>query len=124
MNTDELVAKRANAERIKMFSRNLRVINREEEVQAAARREASGGGAAQPSPPSAAPLSKAQKAREYAKAVPKPRIRPKEEPKAGGGDGGAELVDVEEELDALALLEKQHNEHKAQAALIRAELGL
>ena len=37
---------------------------------------------------------------------------------------GGEPEMVEEELDALALLEKQHAEHKAQAALIRAELGL
>ena len=27
LNTDELLAKRANAERVKLFSRNLRVIN-------------------------------------------------------------------------------------------------
>ena len=71
--------------------------------------------------------SKREKAREYAKAVPKPRVRPAEKsPKPGDGGGAVEkLTDVnDDELDALALLEKQHNEHMAQAALIRAELGL
>ena len=41
-----------------------------------------------------------------------------------GAEVPPETTDIAEELDALALLERQHQEHKAQAALIRAELGL
>jgi hypothetical protein len=128
LNTDELNSKRANLERVKMFSRNLKVINTEDlQAQAQARAERERGS------PKEVPreLTKAQKAREYAKQVPKPRPvaradgngcgnSPAASPGAGGGGGGAEP----EEDDALAQLERQHAEHVKQAALIRAELGL
>ena len=123
--------KRANADRIKMFSRNLRVINREEEAQIAARREEIASSSKSPVEASAAApaaaSSKHAKAREYAKAhVPKPRVRPAGPVSSGafGAEVPPETTDIAEELDALALLERQHQEHKAQAALIRAELGL
>jgi len=117
LQSEELVAKRANAERVKLFSKNLRVINKqqEEERQPAERSAAPGG-----------TLSKRQKAKEYARHVPKPKPRaeePDEEDEdggAGGGGGGGEV----EEVDALTLLERQHLENQRQAALIRAELGL
>ena len=110
-----------------MFSRNLRVINREEEAQIAQRKEQMLSAGISPPPPPAPTLSKVQKAREYAKAVPKPRPRPSEPSggspgKGSGAEGAAEAVT--EEMDALALLEKQHAEHKEAAARIRAELGL
>ena len=118
LNTDELLSKRANVERVKMFSRNLRVINRKDEEEAIARREEAE--AASPGKAAAAKeLTKHQRAKEYARMVPKPRIREKQ-----GGEEPTEVLDVEDELDALALLEKQHDQYKAQAALIRAELGI
>ena len=124
LNTEELLEKRKNLEKIKMFSRNLRVINREEETAIAARKAELAPSAASPTPLSA--LSKHQKAKEYARAVPKPRVRPADKGGKAGGEGadGLPVEELEGELDALALLEKQHAEHKAQAALIRAELGL
>jgi len=121
LNADELVQKRANLERIKMFSRNLRVINREEEAQIIAAKKERETAA----PPTTSPkeLSKREKAKEYARRVPKPRLRPADEE---ARQLETEMVtEVEEdELDALALLEKQHAEHKAAAARIREELGL
>jgi hypothetical protein len=123
LNTDELLRKRANADRVKMFSRNLRVINKVEEEAIAAR--------APSAPPKVEPVvsSKVERMREYAKAhVPKPRARPSG-PRSpdgcvkGEGEGGG-AADVSEELDALALLEKQHAEHVAQVSQLRAELGL
>ena len=49
---------------------------------------------------------------------------PAEPAQAAGDVREAPGEELDEELDALALLERQHNEHKAAAALIRAELGL
>ena len=128
LNTDELVQKRQNLAKIKLFSRNLRIVNREEEAQIAeARRERESAMPQQAAPAPA--LSKAQKAREYAKqSVPKPR--PRREPAQGGalgsasGEGGESGAGEADGLDELALLERQHNEYVAQAAAIRAELGL
>ena len=122
LNTDELNHKRANLERVKMFSRNLRVINRKEELEIQARKaEAEKAGAAASSPPREP--TKQERAREYAKRVPKPRAAPRQEGEAEQAAGGAQEGPAEE-LDALALLEKQHAEHVRQAAAIRAELGL
>jgi hypothetical protein len=117
LNTEELVQKRANADRVKMFSRNLLKINRDEIAHEIAEKPVA------PSPP-AAP-SKVQKAREYAKHVPKPRPR-REEPDAAGDDGTAdgEYGGTDEEFDALAILERQHAEHQRKVAAIRTELGL
>ena len=54
-----------------MFSRNLRVINRREDEEVKARQQVE----EKPEEKPAAPLSKAQKAKEYASRVPKPRLR-------------------------------------------------
>ena len=92
---------------MKLFSRNLRVINREVQAQ-------------QPAPaaaPAAAAPSKREKALEYAARVPKPRVR---EP-IGVSD---QPLLVEPPLDALAALELRHAEAQRQAAAIRADLGL
>ena len=122
LNDAELLAKRANADRVRMFSRNLNKINQQELAQAAAVSKA-----APASPAAAAAPSKAQKARMYAAHVPKPR--PKKDDGSGVDGGGADgrgdpAHEEVEELDALALLERQHAEHQRQAAAIRAELGL
>ena len=128
LNTDELNAKRANANKVRMFSRNLGVINKEElaiERQRREKEEARQQGADDPigsaGKKQSNEKSKHERMKEFGKRVPKPRIRPPEE--RNGMLLGGEPEMVEEELDALALLEKQHAEHKAQAALIRAELG-
>ncbi len=79
-----------------------------------------------PQPPPSA-VSKAEKAREYAKvSVPKPRVR---KPLEVGSDvpemgSGFERLEIEEPPDALAALEAQHALHQQKAAAIRAELGL
>mmetsp|Transcript_12655 Transcript_12655/g.25488 ORF Transcript_12655/g.25488 Transcript_12655/m.25488 type:complete len:197 (+) Transcript_12655:1825-2415(+) len=122
LNSDDLMTKRANQERVKMFSRNLRVINREEQRQFDAAK------AHADAPPASAPsaISKAQRAKEYASRVPKPRVvrGPDCEGERADEGGAAEEKVDDEELDALAVLERQHAENQRQAALIRAELGL
>lgn len=120
LNAEELLAKRANRERVKLFSRNLQVINRDDHKQYMANKPEHAE-----DPPASAP-SKAQRAREYAaKQVPKPRPRPQEVQAAVSDVGGGAHAPVStSEDDALAELERQHAQHRAQAAAIRAELGL
>ena len=51
-----------------------------------------------------------------------PSVSPTVSPRRFQEEVGAEAA--EEELDALTLLERQHEENQRQVALIRAELGL
>ena len=89
---------------VKLFSRNLQAINREELSRAPP-----------PAPPPAAAPSKHQLAKEYGRQVPKPKPRE---------------VTVEappappEEEDELERLERAHEENRRRAAQIRAELLL
>ena len=91
-------------QQVKLFSRNLQAINREEL-----------GRAPPPAPPPAAAPSKHQLAKEYGRQVPKPKPRE---------------VTVEappappEEEDELERLERAHEENRRRAAQIRAELLL
>lgn len=119
LNAEDLVEKRAKAERVKLFSRNLRIINKEE---AALSPKQTGAG---PAPPLWKPVpktepSRVEVAREYSKRVPRPRPRPVI--LAGGEE--EETHAQEEELDPLTVLERQHEAQVKQAAQIRAELGL
>jgi hypothetical protein len=118
LNADELVEKRAKAERVKLFSRNLRIINKEEAALSPKLTEAG------PAPPLWRPVPKAEPSRvdvakEYSKSVPRPRPRPAAAAEAEGDDTAGE-----EELDPIAALERQHAEQVKQAERIRAELGL
>lgn len=109
LNTEELVRKRANAERVKLFSKNLRVINRQEQEDTAPAR-----------PVSMVSKSKRETAKAYAANVPKPRVRlPVTSDDEFIPDGNGH-----EELDSLRALERQHTEHQRQAAIIRTELGM
>lgn len=118
LNAEDLVEKRAKAERVKLFSRNLRIINKEEAALSPKRSEAG------PAPPLWKPAPKSEPsrvdvAREYSKRVPRPRPRP-----AAPTEAEEDEPSGPEELDPIELLERQHAEQVKQAAQIRAELGL
>lgn len=118
LNTEELLEKRAKAERVKLFSKNLRMINREEAAMSAKPAETG------PAPPLWKPQPKAEPSRvdvakEYAKRVPRPRPRPTANPEPDEA-----TQEKEEDVDPILLLERQHEEQVKQAAQIRAELGL
>ena len=106
LNSNELIAKRQKAERIRMFSRNLKTVNRQII-----------GSQPEPEAPKPRELTGREKARQYATQIPKPRIRelPPPEPVQ-------EAPPAEDDL--LAQLERKHAEQQRQAALIRQELGL
>merc|ERR1740124_2103782 len=107
MQSDELLAKRAAKDRVKLFSKNLKTVNRqiiEDQAEFAP-----------PKPSVQREPTKNEKARQYAAQVPRPRLR---EPAAGAeaeaGEGGMD----EGEL-LLARLERQHEEQQRQAQAIR-----
>jgi len=108
LNNEDLVEKRAKAERVKLFSRNLRVINREEVAQQEGSRPPA---EVSPAPPLWKPAPRAdvvervEMAREYAKRVPRPRARALAVAEAPAGSGGTW---EEENLTPLQLLERQH----------------
>jgi len=103
-----------------MFSRNLRVINREEQAHSEAAKQSTPADSALAAP--AAAPTKAQRAKEYASRVPKPRVHARSD--APTTEAPAEAAEEDGEMDALAILERQHSENQRRAAQIRAELGL
>eukprot|EP01032_Pedospumella_encystans_P017599 gene17599-20047_t len=147
LNSDELVAKRANLERIKEFSKNLQSFNRQTISQ-------------QPKLPPAAEKrdiaiseqkfnSRRQKAIEFAKNVPKPRVpsqptsqqgRGGKAPNGGDGDydesdyyttnnnnahaGGMDMGAEYAHESRIMELEAQHNNRKIQIEAMKKNLGL
>ena len=107
LNSDELIAKRQNKERIRMFSRNLKTVNRQII-----------GSQPEPDAPKPRELSGREKAKQYATQIPKPRIREPPPPEP------VQEAPPPAEDDLLAQLERKHAEQQRQAALIRQELGL
>lgn len=109
LQSEELVAKRAAKERVKLFSKNLKTVNRQiisEQAEVAITKE-----------PGKQQLTNREKAKQYAAQVPKPRLRPIQ--LTSGFDQPAKVV---EEEDLLTKLERQHAEQKRQAETIRLEL--
>jgi hypothetical protein len=115
LNTDELVAKRANRDRVKDFSQNLNNIN-QRICQPRTDR---------PPKPVSKPKSTRDKAQEYAKRVPKPRVVRKPEPAIEvdedllvDGEVGAEA-----KLTALEELEMRHNAARKDVDAIRKDMA-
>lgn len=145
LNSEELVAKRANLDRVKEFSRNLQNFNRQAIAQ-------------QPKLPPAAEKhdirlseqkynSSRQKALDFAKNIPKPKVAPRSTVRGGNpslqdeqdffDDGGAGAyataaagaagmsmgADYQTESRIMEL-EAQHNNRKVQIEAIRRTMGL
>ena len=135
LNSDDLVAKRANAERVREFSKNLKSINMghmamkgatpAQEVAAQKENQA---------------VSKRERMREFARhRVPKPRARSppppddydeqigsareRHEAAAGYGDGTAVDGAGERGPSLLEDLEMRHDAQRAQVEAIRREMG-
>ncbi len=134
LNTDELVAKRKNADRIKEFSRQLRHFNKDVLTQ-------------QPKLPSSTEAkdlvtskvkqeSARQKALEFAKNIPKPqapasvaengmsRVSRSADGTNGRNDGGLYMDDEAVEAAKLQELESKHMQNKAKMDAIKKSLAL
>lgn len=134
LNTDELIAKRKNVDRIKEFSKQLRTFNQEMIMQ-------------QPKKPSSVEEndmvvakgkqeSNRQKALEFAKNIPKPKSttrcsQMKNHPihsgsmnSAGGDSNGLYIDDDAVEAARLQELEMKHQQNKAKMEAIKRSLAL
>merc|ERR1740124_1536038 len=106
MQSDELLAKRAAKDRVKLFSKNLKTVNRqiiEDQAEFAP-----------PKPSVQREPTKNEKARQYAAQVPRPRLREPalvSAPGADAAEAAAEAGMDEGEL-LLARLERQHEEQQ------------
>ena len=112
LDTEELMQKRANKEKVKTFSRNLTALNREIIAR-------------QPQPistNSTSALSKFERAKDYGKKVPRPRPRPNLVD--ADGDDTSDFSNPLKEMDELSIMEAEHQDRRRQAAKIREELGL
>lgn len=115
LNTDELVEKRANRDRVKEFSQQLHSVNQRVCSTKSKR----------PPKQVVKPKSTRDKAQEYAKRVPKPRVR-RPEPVYENNEDDDLLVDgevgAEAELTALEQLEMKHNAARKEVDAIRNEM--
>jgi hypothetical protein len=144
LNTDELKAKRANADRIKEFSKNLNSFNRVAIKEAAAESHEGGHHKAEKK-------SAREKMKDFSKHVPKPKARPSavanhapsggrhEESSDGYGTAAQEYC-ISSEIDhdiydyegiednggnsRLRELQEKHGENKKKADAIKKSLGL
>jgi len=117
LNTEELVSKRANQQRIKEFSANLRQVNRQTAGEKPFKKHTN-----QPKKE----LSKREKALEFAKKVPVPRT--KKDANAAGVTHAAQrtkerrLGAQEVKISALDALEMKHEAARADVEAIRMEM--
>lgn len=114
MNTDELKAKRANVERIKEFSKNLKQFNKEMITQ-------------QPPPPEPEKEpSKRDKALAFAENIPKPKVKKPAEEKSESPiyDKGVVYSKADEQERHINELEQKHLQSKRQVEAIKKSLGL
>jgi hypothetical protein len=110
LNTDELVAKRANAERIKEFSKNLKVFNK----NVMPKRDGN-------TDTNQKAESKKEKAIQYAQNIPKPKVKAEPKPMEPKNVGVAtDAVEVSR-LDELT---SKHLQSRKQVDAIKKSLGL
>eukprot|EP00602_Paraphysomonas_sp_CaronLab_P008651 CAMPEP_0185036958 /NCGR_PEP_ID=MMETSP1103-20130426/30731_1 /TAXON_ID=36769 /ORGANISM="Paraphysomonas bandaiensis, Strain Caron Lab Isolate" /LENGTH=349 /DNA_ID=CAMNT_0027574733 /DNA_START=203 /DNA_END=1252 /DNA_ORIENTATION=+ len=118
LNTEELVAKRANAERIKEFSKNLHHYNK----QAMPRRDQSAEDKKKKE------VSRREKALQFAQNIPKPKVKPNAQLESGGSAKGASNVGMGTqaavESSRLEELTSKHLQSKKQVDAIKKSLGL
>lgn len=112
LNDTELLAKRANQERIKAFSKSLRTINQQSSTNSRAVKVE----------PSKVPSARA-KALAFAKAIPKPAVRDSERPEPTTITKIPEPCS-ESNGDALAALQSKHNTIQSQIDAIRKDVAM
>jgi hypothetical protein len=94
LNSEELIAKRANAERIKEFSRRLASYNRQ--VTSTQKKLPSAKEQAEMATNKSKIESKREKAREFAKNIPKPKVKTRLQPIDNFNDGAEDDDDCEQ----------------------------
>lgn len=110
LNTEELIAKRANVERIKEFSKNLKEFNKNVMPKRENINERN-----------SKPESKKEKAIQYAQHIPKPKIKSEPKPVESKNVGiPTEAVEVSR-LDELT---SKHLQSRKQVEAIKKSLGL
>lgn len=118
LNTEELVAKRANAERIKEFSKNLKQFNK----QAMPKRDVDDQCQQQAEP------SKRDRARQFAQNIPKPKVRVETSRDFNRDDKGVGtnvgMVAAPVEASRLDELTSKHLQSRKQVDAIKKSLGL
>ena len=127
LDADELVEKRANAARVRHFSEQLRRVNAKEV------KRRPDGGRPKPAPKPEREKAKAQRQRalEFAKNVPKPKVKARPAPtrpaasKAGGGSYSDLAAAAQPTaMTAVEELEARHDVLRSEADAIRREFGL
>lgn len=110
LNDEELVAKRANKERIKAFSQNLREINRQQKAPQAKK---------SPVPETSEPSAR-EKALAFSKKVPKPKATRSaaEKPKVIRSGGGKQAP-----VSNLEMLESKHRSIQSKVDAIRRDMA-
>jgi hypothetical protein len=126
LNTDELIAKRANLQRVKEFARNLKQYNDSTLIQ-------------QPKLPAAAEqveinksmqklVSKRTKAIEFAKQIPKPKAKTSVASEVDNSGIDVNEKDVygttNDDAQRLAELEMKHEEKRRQIEAIKRSMGM
>jgi hypothetical protein len=125
LNSDELVAKRANADRVKEFSKNLKHFNKQSLGNQ--KKVPSGQELVQASVAKSKVDSKREKMLEFAKNIPKPKIKP--DLKAPEFEHGYMMAPDKfgmpfEDASKLQELEAKHIESQAQVEAIKKSLGM
>lgn len=145
LNTEELKAKRANAERVKEFSKNLNSFNKQQ-IREAATENCSNLSDRQTK--AAEPKSSRDRAKEFSKLIPKPRVQRtpvvqgplKQHTESNDGYGTAAeeyCISTDHEINLLGIpnnaiggnsrlqeLQMKHGENKKKVDAIKKSLGL
>lgn len=121
LNSEELVAKRANAERIKEFSKNLKAYNKDTITKLKAEQDMYGD-----ADDKKQQMSSRDKAIAFAKNIPKPKVKtPSNDLGNKNGMAMGNNVGVEvEPVNELDELELKHLQSRKQVEAIKRSLGL
>ena len=123
LNTEELVAKRANQNRIKEFSKNLKEFNKNM-IQKESQDDLNQNNQQQQQQQQKKEESKKEKSLQYAQNIPKPKVKP--ESKQSNANEGKNIGMISEAIEVSKLdeLTSKHLQNKKQVEAIKKSLGL
>ncbi len=127
LNSEELIAKRANAERIKEFSRNLKNYNKDTITKQKMEMMEAGNYETSAKKKENDAVSSREKALAFARNIPKPKVKTvtsKKESEYEDMGPTMQLGPDDEDRNALAELEQKHLQSRKQVEAIKKSLGL